>query len=62
MTTPKLNIADFFIEMHRFADKVKALHQYSDLPEDEKKRIRSAIKIIKMEIEELLNSVEGTLS
>ena len=59
MTTPKLNIADIFIELNRFADKVRELHQFADLPEDEKKRIRSAIKIMKMDIEELLNSVEG---
>ena len=59
MPKPKVNLADAFIYLNKFSDMVRALHKHPDLPEAEKQRIRSAIKIMKMDIEDLLNSVGG---
>ena len=59
MPKPKINLADTFIHLNKFSDMVRELHQYPDLPEDEKKRIRAAIKIMKSEIEELFKTMGG---
>jgi predicted component of type VI protein secretion system len=55
----KPNLADMFIHLNKFSDMVRELHQYPDLEEDEKKQIRSAIKIMKTDIEELFNTICG---
>lgn len=57
MPQVKFNLADAFIHLNKFSDMVRALHQNPDLDENEKKRIRCAIKIMKTDIEELLNSM-----
>lgn len=57
MPEAELKIADFYIAVQEIKMRVRELHNFPDLPEAERRRLRSAVKITKSDIEDFLNSV-----